>query len=125
MATRRSRQAEIEKILKSLVNNGLFLSAVVASSDGLPIAMVGKADTMMIAAVSAAVKDLAERAQQGVTEITTRNDKGQTIVTRYFSIDNDLLLLVVEFSAKRTYRRLTSRAIREIKEIWSAPSGEV
>ena len=54
MLTRRSRQAKIEKTLKSLIRDGSFNSAVVASKDGLPVAMVGKTNMAMIAAVAVA-----------------------------------------------------------------------
>jgi len=118
MVTRDSRQARIEKVLQSLVQDGAFGGAVVASKDGLPVAMVGQANTVMIAAVAASMKDLAERAHQGLTEITTRDDDGNTIVSRYFSVDKDLLLLAVLVPIHSTYRRLTNKAIIEIKKVW-------
>jgi hypothetical protein len=114
-----SRQAKIEEILKSLIDHGSFTSAVVASKEGLPIAMMGQTDTTMIAAVAASMKDLAERAHQGLTEITTRDDQGHKIVSRYFLVDEDLLLLAVQLPANRPYRRLTSWAIKRIKKVWS------
>jgi hypothetical protein len=122
MLLRSSRQAKIEEILKSLVDYGSFTSAVVASRDGLPIAMIGQTDTTMIAAVAASMKDLAERAHQGLTEITTRDDQGNKIVSRYFLIDEDLLLLAIQLPANRPYRRLTSLAIKNIKKVWSNSS---
>ena len=119
MTARRSRQAKTEKILRSLVRDGAFLSAIVASSDGLPVAMVGKANALMIAAVAASMKDLAERALEGLTEISSRDDNGHQIVSRYFSVDGDLLLLAVELPTHRAYRRLTNRAIKNIKDVWA------
>ncbi len=119
MSKRRSRQARIEKILESLIRDGSFTSAVVASNDGLPLAMIGKDNTIMIAAVAAAMKDLAARAHHDLTEITTRDDHGNKIVSRYFSIGEDLLLLAVHLPASYTYRRLTSWAIKDIKQVWS------
>ncbi len=119
MLTRRSRQAKIEKTLKSLIRDGSFNSAVVASRDGLPVAMVGKTNMAMIAAVAASMKDLAERAHQGLTEITTRDSHGNKIVSRYFSVDEDLLLLAVQLPANCAYRRLTSLAIKDIQKVWS------
>jgi predicted regulator of Ras-like GTPase activity (Roadblock/LC7/MglB family) len=125
MTVRRSRQAKTEKILRSLVKDGTFLSAIVASSDGLPVAMVGKANTLMIAAVAASMKDLAERALEGLTEISTRDESGHRIVSRYFSIDGDLLLLAVELPKNCAYRRLTNQAIKSIKSIWANQAIEV
>ena len=112
------RQARIEGILTSLIEHGDFTSAVIASSDGLPLATVGKTNTDMIAAVAASMKNLAERAHEGLTEITTRDDLGQRIVSRYFAINDDLLLLAIQVPARRPYRRLTNNAIRAIQNIW-------
>jgi len=114
-----SRQARIENILKSLVHHGSFTSAVVASKDGLPIAMIGQTNAAMIAAVAASMKDLAERAHQGLTEIATRDDQGNKIVSRYFLINGDLLLLAIQLPANRPYRKLTNLAIDDIKKVWS------
>ena len=119
MNMERSRQANIEKILTRLMHEGHLLSAIVASRDGLPLAMVGRAKAVTIAAVAAAMKDLAERAHQDLTEITTRDDRGRRIVSRYFWVGEDLLLLAVELPVNRPYRRLTKRAIRAIQQVWS------
>jgi len=114
-----SRQVNIEEILKSLIQDGLFICAVVASSDGLPLAMVGHADTTMMAAVSASMKDLAERAHQGLTEIITRDDEGNQIINRYFSVDQNLLLLSAKIPRGCAYRRLMNNAVRNLKEVWA------
>jgi len=114
----RSRQNSIEDILSALIHDGSFTSAVVASKQGLPLATVGSTDTTLLAAVAASMKDLAERAHQSLTEITTRNESGEQIVIRYFTVDTDLLLLSVKMRAGRSYRRLTNRAIRKIQHVW-------
>jgi len=114
------RQADIENILTDLIQEGSFIYAVVASNDGLLIATAGEANVAMVAAVAATMKDLAERAHQHLTEIATRDRAGNHIVSRYFSVDKDLLLLTVKVPPGRTYRRLTSRAIRKIKQVWAA-----
>ncbi|HEY85968.1 MAG TPA: roadblock/LC7 domain-containing protein [Chloroflexi bacterium] len=116
----RSRQASIEDILTSLIYDGSFDCAVVASGDGLPVAMVGQNNAPMLAAVAASMKDLAERAHPGITEISSRDNQGNRVVSRYFSIDQDLLLLTVKMPAKHTYRRLTSKAISKIRQVWAA-----
>ena len=120
MPETRSRQVSIENILTVLIHDGSYESAVIASGDGLPVAMVGQTNTSMIAAVAASMKDLAERAHQGLTEISTRDDRGNRIVSRYFSVDQDLLLLAVKMPAGCAYRRLTGRAIARIKQVWVA-----
>jgi predicted regulator of Ras-like GTPase activity (Roadblock/LC7/MglB family) len=115
-----SRQASIEDILTALINNGSFDCAVVSSGDGLPVAMVGQGNAPMLAAIASTIKDLAERAHQGITEISSRDKRGNQVVSRYFSIDKDPLLLTVKMPARHTYRRLTSKAIREIRQVWAA-----
>lgn len=121
--TENSRQKHIEAILKDLLKQGGFFSAVVASNEGLPLATAGNADTTLIAAVAAAIKRLAERAQHAPAEITSRSVSGEQIIIRYFSVDDELLLLSLTIPAGRhPYRRLTHRAIRDIQKILSKPS---
>lgn len=113
-----SRQASIEQILNNLVAQGGFSCAMIASRDGLLLATAGQAETELIAAVAAAMKDLAERSHRGLTEITTRDDLGNRIVSRYFKVGDDLLLLAIKMSAQCAYRQLTTQAIRQIKQVW-------
>ena len=121
MHIERSRQAEIEKILRTLVQNGSLPGAIVANEQGLPIATAGSGhtNTELIAAVAAAMRHLAERTHQQLTEITTTDNNGHKIVSRFFSIGENLILLVVEVPMNQTYRRLMTRAIKEIKRVWS------
>jgi predicted regulator of Ras-like GTPase activity (Roadblock/LC7/MglB family) len=119
--TRRFRQAKIEEILQTLVQKGGFSEAIVAASDGLLVAMVGTQEATLIAAVSAAIKDLIQRAHPGASEVVTRDETGKVIVSRYFSIDEDWLLLAIETPLYKPYRRLTTWAIKEIKHVWANP----
>lgn len=119
MSVQPSRQTNIENILETLLSDGGFLCAVVAAKDGLPLAMVGRADTELMAAVAASMRDLAERAHPALTEIITRDAQGGLIVIRYFAVDKDPLLLSISVPFKRAHRRLTNRAIRQIKQIWT------
>ncbi len=113
-----SRQNDIEAILEALIRAGRFTSAVVASKEGLPLATAGYADTTLIAAVAASIKDLVERAHQAPLEITSRNQRGAQIVIRYFSVQEERLLLSITMPAGRhPYRRLTSRAIHRIQQV--------
>ena len=117
-----SRQNSIETVLNTLLAQGHFSSAVVASNEGLPLATAGKADTTLIAAVAAAIKRLAERAQQSPAEITSRSVGGERIIIRYFSVGEELLLLSITLPPGRhPYRRLTNHAIRDIKKILTTP----
>lgn len=113
-----SRQNELEEILEALLQTGGFSSAVVASKEGLPFATAGIAHTTLIAAVAASIKDLVQRAHQEPLEITSRNEQGGQIVVRYFSVQDERLLLSITMPAGRhPYRRLTSHAIQKIRHV--------
>ena len=125
MARRPSRQSSVEKVLRDIIHEGGFGGAVVATGDGLPIAMVGttEVDTKLIGAVAASMKDLAKRAHQELDEISLRDKKGKLVVSRYFLIvapqGQYNLLLAVQVPAKRPYRRLVNQAVKRIQQVWS------
>ena len=124
MARRPSRQSSVEKVLRDIIHKGGFGAAVVATSDGLPIAMVGatEVDTKLIGAVAASMKDLAKRAHQELDEISLRDKKGKLIVNRYFSIvapqGQFNLLLAVQVPERKSYRRLINQAVKRIQQVW-------
>jgi len=115
----------IERILRNIIEEGGFSGAVVATDDGLPIAMVGTAtvDTGLIGAVAASIQDLARRAHQELDEISLRDQKGQLVVSRYFGIvvpqGEFNLLLAVQIPERRAYRRLINHAVKRIQQVWS------
>jgi predicted regulator of Ras-like GTPase activity (Roadblock/LC7/MglB family) len=114
-----SRQTALERTLRTLIQEGQFRGAVVASIDGLPLAMAGRgADKELMAGVAAWLKEFAERTNISLDEIVARDTKGNRIVSRYFSVGNDPLLLAVSIPPRRTHRRLINTAIREIQRIW-------
>ena len=125
MARRLSRQSSVEEVLRDVIQKGGFGGAVVATSDGLPIAMVGttEVDTKLIGAVAASMKDLAKRAHQELDEISLRDKKGKLIVNRYFSIvapqGQFNLLLAVQVPERKSYRRLVNQAVKRIQQVWS------
>jgi predicted regulator of Ras-like GTPase activity (Roadblock/LC7/MglB family) len=117
--TKPSRQATLERTLKTLLREGKFLGAVVASADGLPLAMAGRgADTELMAGVAAWLKDFAERTHAVLDEIVVRDRQGNRLVSRYFNVGNDQLLLAVSVPPRRPHRHLTNSAIREIQQVW-------
>jgi len=93
--------------------------AVVASIDGLPLATAGRsADKELMAGVAAWLKEFAERTHVPLDEIVVRDMQGNCFVSRYFNVGNDQLLLVASLPPRRTHRRLTNAAIKEIQRIW-------
>ena len=116
-----SRQTTLERTLRTLVRKGEFRGAVVASVDGLPLAMAGRsADKELMAGVAAWLKDFAERAHVPLDEIVVRDTHGNRLVSRYFNVGNDQLLLAVSVPPRRAHRQLTNEAIREIQQVWEA-----
>jgi len=79
MSEQVSRQASIENLLRDMVTQGGFNGAVVASGDGLPMAIVNVSDmdTKLIGAVAASLKGLASRAHQHLDEICLRDQQGR------------------------------------------------
>lgn len=116
-----SRQNEIETVLNNLLQHDGFICAVVASKEGLALAMAGAADTTLLAAVAAAIKDTAKRIQQSPSELSIRDNRGEQIIIRYFDVGDERLLLSVNIMVGRSYRRLTNRAIRQIQKILANP----
>ena len=119
-----SRQTTIERVLQDMITQGGFYGAVVATSDGLPIAMVGVStiDTNLLGAVAASLKGLASRAHQNLDEICIRDQHGEQVVSRYFSITAPQgkfnLLLAVCVPPRKSYRRLFNRTIKQIQQVW-------
>jgi len=103
------------------VREGDCRGAVVASIDGLPLAMAGRSGGKeLMAGVAPWLKEFAERAHLSLDEIVARDTQGNCFVSRYFTVGNDQLLLAVSVPPRQAYRRLTNRAIKEIKRIWEA-----
>jgi predicted regulator of Ras-like GTPase activity (Roadblock/LC7/MglB family) len=114
-----SRQTALERTLRTLVREGQFRGAVVASTDGLPLAMAGRiADKELMAGVAAWLKEFAERTHVSLEEIIVRDAEGSRLISRYFNVGNDPLLLAVNVPPRRAYRRLMNKAIQEIQRIW-------
>jgi predicted regulator of Ras-like GTPase activity (Roadblock/LC7/MglB family) len=114
-----SRQTALERTLITLIQEGHFRGAVVASIDGLPLAMAGgSANKELMAGVAAWLKEFAERTHNSLDEIVARDTRGNRFVSRYFNVGNDPLLLAVNIPPGQSHRRLTNKAIREIQRIW-------
>lgn len=114
-----------EETLERVNAEGSFEVSMLASSDGLPIATVpSDYDTDVTAAMVALLRRVAQEMQDNVglaqlDEVSVRASDKIRVVCRYFSVnDEDLILAVVVPSDRRYYRRLTNRAVREIKLVW-------
>ena len=47
-----------------------------------------------------------------------RDTQGNRVISRYFNVGNDPLLLAVNVPPRRAYRKLTNKAVQEIQRIW-------
>lgn len=120
----RNRQAALVRILEEMNEQGRFQTSVLVSADGLPLASVTshfEADTT--AAMVALVKNVARRAQtniglQQVDEVSIVDSNRMRLICRPFTLGDEELVLTVVALPDRTYRRLTNRAIREIRRCW-------
>lgn len=116
---RPSRQTALERTLRALVQRGQFRAAVVASIDGLPLAIAGQnADQELMAGVAAWLKEFAERTHISLDEIVARDTQGNRLISRYFNVGNDPLLLAINVPPGQSHRQLTNKAIKEIQRIW-------
>jgi predicted regulator of Ras-like GTPase activity (Roadblock/LC7/MglB family) len=117
----------LENTLETVNREGSFEVSILASSDGLPIATVpSDYDTDITAAMVALLRRVAREMQDHVglaqlDEVSVRASDKIRVVCRYFSVnDEDLILAVVVPSHRRYYRRLTNQAVKEIKLVWHA-----
>jgi predicted regulator of Ras-like GTPase activity (Roadblock/LC7/MglB family) len=110
-----------EETLERVNREGSFEVSMLASSDGLPIATApSDYDTDVTAAMAALLRRVAQEMQDNVglgqlDEVSVSASDKIRLVCRYFSVnDEDLILAVVVPSEQRYYRRLTNRAISEL-----------
>ncbi len=121
-----SEQSTFEQILARMNAAGNFTSSVLASEDGLPIAVAPSPsphDANTVAAMVTLVKDFVQQTQTRlglaeVDEVSIVVSDRSRLVCRYFTLDRRPFVLAVIAPPQQTYRRLTSAAIREIEEAW-------
>ncbi len=116
--------ATFDEALQNMIDRGQLEGAVLASSDGLPIATVPSAyDAETAAAMVALLQSVSNEAHDqlgmsGVDEVTVVGRDRRRLVCRYLQIDGEELILALMVPANRYYRRISNRAIKEIKAVW-------
>ncbi len=116
-----------DKILLRLNTEGRFAASVLASQDGLPIASAptpSPYDADTVAAMVAMVKDFILQTQTRlglaeVDEVSMVVGDRSRLVCRYFAAGGQPFVLAVLTPPNATYRRLTTRAVREIQIAWA------
>ena len=120
------KQAAFEKILREMRRVGDFKAAVLSTTDGLSLASApADYEDEMAAAIVALLNKVAGQARQQlnlaqVDELSLVGDDRTRLACRYFSVDGQDLVLAVLVPRDHSYRRLTNRAIRALRTVWSS-----
>ncbi len=117
--------ASLQEVLYAMNEAGGFQAAVLTCPEGLPIAAIpasyeGDATAAIVALfrrVSNQVRNQLEMAM--VDELTVLDHRRIRLVCRYLIVGERELILAVMIPPGRPYRRVTNRAIRQIKELLS------
>jgi predicted regulator of Ras-like GTPase activity (Roadblock/LC7/MglB family) len=112
-------------ILRTMNESGQFKASFLVDVQGMPVASVSNGeDTDAAGAMAAQLHELVEQTQSrihlgGAEEVAVRSNDRMRLVSRYFNLGEQTLILVVVMSPERTYRKLTSQAIRELRQVWA------
>ena len=118
------KQVAFENILQEMNHAGNFKAAVLSTTEGLSLASAptGYKDEMAAAMVALLNKVAGQARQQlklaQVDELSLVGDDRARLICRYFSIAGQDLVLAVLTPPDHYYRRLTNRAIREVRRSW-------
>lgn len=122
-----SGTTELMNVLQHLNREGNFSTSILTDSQGLSIASAHAQglDPEKQAAIVAVVQKSANQAgrQLGMpitSEISLHTTDGQRLISRAFQAGKYELILSITVPAhQKTYRRLTNRAIADIRRIWA------
>lgn len=114
------------RILHNMNEVGNFKASFLVDVQGLPVAAVTSSyDTDTASAMAALVRNVIEQAQTRIElaeadEVAVRGNDKMRLVSRYFTVGDETLILVVVAPPKQPYRRLTNRAIKALQAAWSS-----
>ncbi len=120
-----SKNEGIQKILKEINDSGGFLATALTDMHGFPVATVsieGERQVDNYSAVTGLVQKTARHAQMylgmsEMDEVSVTSSDGWRLVCRPFTVNGEDFILSVMVPTKRSYRRLTNKAIRVIKKL--------
>lgn len=116
---------KFEQILTELSKLGTFDAAILATSEGLPIAtspssLDAQLTSAMVAMLRKVSKDArAELGMEELDEVSLYDRQRSRLACRFFWVDQEELILALLVKAGARYRRLSAHAIREIQRAWS------
>lgn len=120
------KEMNFAKILHGMNEAGNFKASFLVDAEGLPVAAVNSSyDTDTASAMAAMVRNVIEQTQTRIDltetdEVTVRGDDKTRLISRYFTVGDETLILVVIAPPDRAYRRLTNRAIKALQAAWSS-----
>jgi predicted regulator of Ras-like GTPase activity (Roadblock/LC7/MglB family) len=121
-----TRLTYFEDVLQRMSRLSDFQAAVLANSEGLPIATASpgqdpNATAAMVALLQRVSKEA--RGQLGlgeIDEVTILDRERVRLVCRHLALDGEELILAVTVAPHRRHRRATNWAIRALEGAWKA-----
>lgn len=125
----KSGSARLSELLADMNDKGSFSISILTDQHGFPLAAASAPgeDPDTQAAVVALVRKTAAQAQHQLgmaqtDEISLFDASGQRLVCRPFNANGyDMILAVRIPDRNQTYRRLTNRLIRDVRQSWKIP----
>jgi predicted regulator of Ras-like GTPase activity (Roadblock/LC7/MglB family) len=120
------KEMTFTRILEDMNEAGQFNASFLVDGQGLPVAAVTSAyDTDTASAMVSMVRNAIVQLQNGINlaeadEVTTRGNDKMRLISRYFKLGDEALILVVIAPPNRSYRKLTSQAIKAFQSTWSS-----
>ena len=120
------KEMTFARILHDMNEAGKFRASFLVDAQGLPVAAVTSGyDADTASAMAALVRNVIEQVQTRINlaeadEVTVRGNDKMRLVSRYFIIGDETLILVVMAPPDQPYRRLTNRAIKALRATWSS-----
>lgn len=120
----------LTRALEAIVSRSGLDGMMIASEDGLPVAVSHEScRSELLAAIGCLFDSTVQRAQgeglmHAVEEMTLRGHGGEQIVVRYFTTAGRRFVLVAYSSQPCAYRRATAKALAESSDLLARASGE-
>jgi len=112
------------RILHDMNEAGQFEASFLVDAQGLPVAAkTSDYDTDTAAAMVALVRSAIEQTQTRIRlaeadEVAVRCNDKMRLVSRYFTVGDETLILVVLAYRDRPYRKLTNQTIKALRATW-------
>jgi len=120
------QETTFTRILHDMNETGKFRASFLVDAHGLPVAAVTSGyDTDTASAMAALVRNVIEQTQTRIElaeadEVAVRANDRMRLVSRYFTVGDETLILVVVAPPDRPHRRLTNQAIKALQAAWSS-----